>query len=83
MIFKRLSRELKLQVSPHKIRRTFAIMMLRNGADVYRLKEMMGHADIRTLEQYLAINEESIFDIHILAAHVSSLTFLNVRDGSQ
>jgi site-specific recombinase XerD len=60
MIFKRVSRELQIQVSPHKIRRTFAIMMLRNGADLYRLKELMGHSDIRTLERYLAIDENEL-----------------------
>lgn len=60
MIFKRLSREVGFRVSPHKIRRTFAIMMLRNGADLYRLKELMGHSDIRTLERYLAITSEDL-----------------------
>ena len=64
MIFKRLSREVGFRISPHKIRRTFAIMMLRNGADVYRLKDMMGHADIRTLERYLAINEGDLSLVH-------------------
>ena len=71
MIFKRLSRELRLQVSPHKIRRTFAIMMLRNGADVYRLKEMMGHADIRTLERYLYICEDDISNCHKSCSPIS------------
>jgi site-specific recombinase XerD len=39
-------------------------MMLRNGADLYRLKELMGHSDIRTLERYLAINESDLMSCH-------------------
>lgn len=73
MIFKRLSREIGIQVSPHKIRRSFAVMMLRNGSDVYRLKEMMGHSDIRTLESYLAITEDDLLQIHKSGSPVTSL----------
>ena len=64
MVFKRLAREIDVQVSPHKIRRTFAISMLRNGADIYRLKEMMGHSDLRTLERYLEIREDDLAKVH-------------------
>lgn len=77
MIFKRLSRELKFSISPHRIRRTFAIMMLRNGADLYRLKELMGHSDIRTLESYLSINEEDIKAVHKSHSPVSTLSSMN------
>ncbi|MBE9128324.1 tyrosine-type recombinase/integrase [Coleofasciculus sp. LEGE 07081] len=73
MIFKRLAQEIGIQISPHKIRRSFAIMMLRNGADLYRLKEMMGHSDIRTLERYLYIQEADISASHFAHSPVRNL----------
>ncbi len=37
----------------HKLRRTFATLMLEGGCDLYALAKMMGHSDIRTTERYL------------------------------
>jgi len=73
MIFKTLGRELGFSVSPHKIRRTFAILMLRNGSDLYRLRDLMGHADIRTLERYLKIDENDLRVAHERWSPVSQL----------
>ena len=73
MIFKALGRELGFSVSPHKIRRTFAILMLRNGSDLYRLRDLMGHADIRTLERYLKIDENDLRVAHERWSPVSQL----------
>lgn len=73
MIFKRLSREIGIRISPHRIRRTFAITMLRNGADLYRLKELMGHEDIRTLERYLDLCEDDLKEVHIACSPISRM----------
>lgn len=73
MIFKRLGIDLGFQVSPHKIRRTFAILMLRNGSDLYRLRDLMGHADIRTLERYLKIDENDLRAAHSKWSPVAQL----------
>lgn len=40
-------------VTPYALRHTFAVMALRNGADIYQLKRLMGHANITTTEIYL------------------------------
>ena len=45
---------------PHKFRHTFATMSLRNGVDIYRLKELMGHSDLKVMLTYLEIVEEDI-----------------------
>lgn len=58
---KQLIRRLKdatgLQFSCHSFRRTFALMSLRNGMDVYMLAKLMGHADISVLKVYLEITQ--------------------------
>jgi site-specific recombinase XerD len=38
--------------SPHDLRRTFASVMLENGEDIVTVKDAMGHADIKTTQQY-------------------------------
>lgn len=38
----------------HKLRRTFATLMLEGGCDLFALAKMMGHSDIRTTEKYLS-----------------------------
>lgn len=52
-LFGKLSRLSGVQVHPHKLRRTCAISMLRNGVDVFSLQYLMGHSDLSTLRIYL------------------------------
>jgi integron integrase len=40
------------KVSAHTFRHSFATEMLRAGADIRTLQELMGHSDIRTTEMY-------------------------------
>lgn len=42
-------------LTAHGLRRTFAITCLRNGMDIFTLKELMGHADLTVLHRYLAL----------------------------
>lgn len=51
-------------VGLHRFRRTFAITSVRNGMDVHRLREILGHADLSTAQQYLKFAREDIVDIH-------------------
>lgn len=49
-----------LQFTIHKLRHTFATLMLEGGCDIYSLSKMMGHSDIKTTTIYLAASAEHL-----------------------
>ena len=62
---KRLARQLGIgQANPHKFRRTFALEMLRNGCDAFRLARLLGHSNVSLLHRYLPITSRDLHDIH-------------------
>ncbi|MDB5198927.1 MAG: Site-specific tyrosine recombinase xerc [Chitinophagaceae bacterium] len=44
----------------HKLRHTFATLMLEGGCDIYSLSKMMGHSDINTTTIYLYASAEHL-----------------------
>ncbi len=53
-----------VDVSPHKLRRTFATWAWRSGIDLKTLQALMGHSDLTTLSSYLGIDVDDLRRAH-------------------
>lgn len=50
--------------SPHALRRTFAVSMLRRGANVFTVQTMMGHTDLDMTRRYCAVATADVENQH-------------------
>lgn len=50
----------KIDFTAHRLRHSFAVLMLEGGCDIYSLSKMMGHSDIKTTTIYLAASTEHL-----------------------
>lgn len=51
-------------VNPNRIRQTFAIHLLDNGADLESVREFLGHNDIMSTQQYLTKNHKNSREVY-------------------
>ena len=54
----------KVHVTPHVLRHTFATDMLNNGCDIKVVQELLGHASLQTTEVYTHVTNERLKEVY-------------------
>ena len=59
-VCKKLSASTGIYFTPHRLRHTFARLMIEADVDLFKIKEIMGHAHIATTHTYVSVSTENL-----------------------
>ena len=60
LIINKIKQASGIYFTSHKLRHTFATLMIEGGCDIFSLSKMMGHSDIKTTTIYLSASAEHL-----------------------
>jgi len=73
-MIRNLGKRLGIKLSPHRLRHSFAINFLRNGANPFELQIALGHTTLEMTRKYTqALGFEDVFKRHVMASPVDRL----------
>lgn len=61
---RRYGRRAGFEVSPHRLRHTFAKLYITGGGDAFSLQRILGHSDLATVENYVKLWGEDVQKLH-------------------